>query len=293
MTSPSIADQFAAGAALEFGLHFLQQWSKTPWITVHTTKITTVFRIVLAFFATIGLQWHYATIDGGTLTVTGLSVSVVAAGLWHLFRQYALQHGFGHLIRNGNLDAFQQIVQNVVTQAIKENALKSAPVLLLCLALAVFPALSHAQTTSTPAPAATPLQNFYAAAISGNTAGSPAIAGTALYAHLVDASSGTYAFTAYDALPTNLKPLTVTSNVSAGVAQKLFTVGKISIYSPLSAGFSWQGQNAGWFWSGGAMAPIKLKGSWYLAPILRFGKSNVSNGTGYQLMPGLGVAWGQ
>lgn len=120
MTSPSLEDQFAAGAALEFGLHALEKWSKTPWITEHTTKITVGVRIALAFFATVGLQWHYVAAGGGTLTITGLSVSVLAAGLWHFFRQYAVQHGFGHLIRNGNLSAFQTIVQNVVKQALAE-----------------------------------------------------------------------------------------------------------------------------------------------------------------------------
>lgn len=113
MTSPSLEDQFAAGAALEFALHFLQRWSKTPWITENTTKLNNFFRVVLAFAATIGLSWHYA---GGTLVISGLSISVLSAGLWHFFRQYALQHGFGHLIRNGNLDKFQEIVQSVVKQ---------------------------------------------------------------------------------------------------------------------------------------------------------------------------------
>lgn len=116
MTSPSLEDQFAAGAALEFGLKFLQRWSKTPWITVHTTKITIAVRILLAFFATIGLQWHYVSSNGGTLTITGLSISILAAGLWHFFRQYAVQHGFGHLISSGNLDKFQDIVQSIVRQ---------------------------------------------------------------------------------------------------------------------------------------------------------------------------------
>lgn len=113
MTSPSLEDQFAAGAALEFGLHFLQRWSKTPWITEHSTKLTAALRAILAFGATIGLSWHYS---GGTLVISGLSVSVLAAGAWHMFRQYALQHGFGHLIRNGNLDKFQDIVSSVVKQ---------------------------------------------------------------------------------------------------------------------------------------------------------------------------------
>jgi len=124
MNSPSIADQFAAGAALEFLLHFLQRWSKTPWITEHTTKITTFFRVLLAFFATIGLTWHYS---GGTLVISGLSVAVISQGLWQMFKQYALQHGFGHLIRNGNLDKFQEIVSNVVKQELVAYAEQQVP----------------------------------------------------------------------------------------------------------------------------------------------------------------------
>lgn len=124
MVAPSFEDQFAAGAALEFGLKFLQRWSKTPWITEHTTKITVALRALLAFGATIGLSWHYA---GGTLTITGLSVSIVAAGLWHFFRQYAVQHGFGHLISSGNLDKFQTIVQNIVRQELVAYAQAQQP----------------------------------------------------------------------------------------------------------------------------------------------------------------------
>ncbi len=123
MTTPSFQDQFAAGAALEYLLHLLQRSSKTPWITEHTTKITVFCRAMLAFFATIGLSWHY---QGGTLTITGLSATVIFAGLWHLFRQYAVQHGFGKLIRNGNLDAFRDIVLEVVRAELARKATAAA-----------------------------------------------------------------------------------------------------------------------------------------------------------------------
>lgn len=125
MTSPNFEDQFAAGAALEYLLHLLQSSSKVPWITEHTTKITILARAALAFFATIGLSWHYA---GGTLVISGLSVSVIGAGLWHLFRQYAVQHGFGKLIRNGNLDAFRQVVLEVVRAQLAQQLVPTASI---------------------------------------------------------------------------------------------------------------------------------------------------------------------
>ena len=54
-----------------------------------------------------------------------------------------------------------------------------------------------------PAFGQTNLQNFAAAGISYNAGGSPALAGTGLYAHSI-ADSATYAFTVIDALPDKL-----------------------------------------------------------------------------------------
>jgi len=140
----------------------------------------------------------------------------------------------------------------------------------------------------TPAPT-----NVYAAGISFNNAGTPAIAGTALYAKLLADGSGTYAFTVVDALPTNVKPFTVTSNISAGIAQKVFSIGKIPIFLPTAAGISFNGTNTGWAWSTGGMASIPLKGNWKLFPHVRIAKSSVSNGTGYQPVVGLLIGWSQ
>jgi hypothetical protein len=140
------------------------------------------------------------------------------------------------------------------------------------------------------APAA--LSNIYAAGISYNNAGSPAIAGTGLYARLVNDGSGTYVFTVVDALPTNLKPFTVTSNFGGGIAQRLFTIGKVPIFLPTSAGVSYNGTNTGWAWSTGALASVKLKGNWRIFPTVRIAKSSVSNGTGYQPIVGVLFGWG-
>jgi len=157
--------------------------------------------------------------------------------------------------------------------------------LLLGGALA-FPAHGRAQT------AAPAIQNLYAAGGSYSVNGLPAVAGTALYAHLLN-SDGTYAFTAVDALPNTMKPFTVTTNIGAGVAQKVFTVGNLPVYMPTAAGISWSGTNTGWQWNGGALIAIKLKGNYTLMPSVRFLKSSVSGGTGYQPIFGLLVGWGR
>lgn len=136
------------------------------------------------------------------------------------------------------------------------------------------------------------IQNIYAAGVSYSAGGSPAVAGTGLYAHLIN-GSGTYAFTVVDALPATVKPFTVTTNIGVGVAQKVATFGKIPIYMPAATGISWTGSNTGWQWNTGALATIHVKGQYYVMPSVRVLKSSVSGGSGYQPVLGVLFAWGQ
>jgi len=153
----------------------------------------------------------------------------------------------------------------------------------LVVLILVFAVCSFAQTSAT---------NIYAAGVSFNNGATPAVAGTALYARLLSDGSGTYAFTVVDALPVSAKPFTVSSNIGAGIAQKIFTIGKVPIFIPTSAGVSFNGTNAGWSWTTGALASIKLKGNWRVMPNVRIIKSSISNGAGYQPVVGLMFGWG-
>ena len=152
-------------------------------------------------------------------------------------------------------------------------------VLLFLLALSAF-----AQTS--------PPKALYAAGVSVNPGGSPMVAGTGLAARLI-ADSGTYAFTAIDALPTTFKPFAVTTQISGGIAQRIVTIGQIPIYVPTSAGISYNGTNAGWAWTTGAMAVVRAKGPWRVLPNVRLVKSSVSNGAGYQVIGGILIGWGE
>jgi hypothetical protein len=167
----------------------------------------------------------------------------------------------------------------------KEKPVKRTLALVI---LALAATLAVAQTATT----APTVQNFYAGGVSYSVNASPDIAGTGLYAHLLG-STGTYAFTAVDALTGTTKPFTVTTNIGAGVAQKLGTYGKVSFYVPTSAGISWNGSNTGWQWNSGAIATIPIKNNWYIAPTVRFLKSSVSNGSGYQPMFTVLVGYGK
>jgi hypothetical protein len=155
--------------------------------------------------------------------------------------------------------------------------------ILLVLALVVG-MFAHAQQV--------PVQNFFAVGGSYNINARPSVAGSALYAHYL-AAPGTYAFTALDVLPGTIKPFTVTSNIGVGVAQKLFTIGHASVYMPTAAGVSWSGGNTGWQWTGGAMVAVAVGHGFSVVPTIRFLKSSVSGGAGYQPVLGLSLGFGK
>jgi hypothetical protein len=166
--------------------------------------------------------------------------------------------------------------------------MKSKILFALTVLLVILGAISGLSAQSAPAN----IENLYAAGLSYSVNATPAVAGSALYAHLV-ADSGTYAFTHVDALPNTIKPFTVTTNVGAGIAQKVFTIGKVPVYTPAGAGVSFNGSNTGWEWNGGALAAIHVKNQYYVMPTVRFLKSNVAGGTGVQTILGVLFGWGQ
>lgn len=145
-----------------------------------------------------------------------------------------------------------------------------------------------------PSATAQSVANIYMGGASYSAGASPAFAGTALYAHELNAS-GTYAFTLIDALPATLKPFTVTTNIGVGIGQKIATIDGLPIFVPTSAGISYSGSNTGWAWTTGAAVPFRLnaKSNWYIMPTVRVLKSSVSGGSGYQPILGVLVGWGQ
>jgi hypothetical protein len=183
----------------------------------------------------------------------------------------------------------------------KDPVNKAASMLLFVL---LMPTLVMAQSSSNDAALPVPpistvnqglqadVVNLYGVGASYNNGASASVAGTALYARKI-ADSSTYAFTVVDAVPNTLKPFTVNTNIGAGIAQKIFAIGRVPIFIPTSAGISFNGQNTGWKYDFGALAAIHLKGQYYLLPTVRVVKSSVSNGDGYQPIVGVLFGWGQ
>jgi hypothetical protein len=133
--------------------------------------------------------------------------------------------------------------------------------------------------------------NVAAVGVSINPGGSPQIAGTGLWARLVS-GEGTYAFTVVDALPATIKPFTVTTNVSAGIAQKILAIKGVDLLVPTAAGISWNGSNVGWSWNTGGMAAFNYRNVRIL-PNVRVLKSSVAGaGAGYSPIAGVLFGWG-
>jgi hypothetical protein len=141
------------------------------------------------------------------------------------------------------------------------------------------------------APLALPQDNFAAAGVSYNHTSASALAGTAVYAHVVAGNS--WFFSSLDVIPASTKPGNVATNFAPGLAQKLFTAGWLDLYTVTGAGVSWAGANTGWTWSGGEMPVVRLPRGWVIALPVRFVKSSVNNNSNYQVIATLliGKGW--
>lgn len=136
-------------------------------------------------------------------------------------------------------------------------------------------------------------QNIYGAGVSYSVNAKPSVAGTAMYSYKLT-DSNTYFTTTFDVLPNTIRPFTVSSNVGAGVAQKVATIANHNIYCLSTAGVSWTGSNTGWQFNGGCATAFKVGTQGFsIVPTFRFLKSNVTNGTGYQPVFGLLYVWGK
>ena len=157
-------------------------------------------------------------------------------------------------------------------------AAKVGVTLCLVLALIVLSVPAAAQAIDPPV-----LKNFAALGPSFCAACDQKVAITGLYARLISPATKTWEFNAVDAVPSLKAPYPVTVNMTAGVAQQwdvLLGKHKLSLFTPISAGFSQSIKATGWAWSTGVLVPIKTKYVTF-TPHTRVLKSSVSNGDGY------------
>lgn len=158
---------------------------------------------------------------------------------------------------------------------------------------------------------AAPPDNLYGLGMSYNSGASPAVAGNAFYAKLLSANQSTsdvgggvmvttfhptYSFTLLDILPDTVKPFSVTTNISSGIAQQVFQLGPVNLFTIGTAGLSVGNTNLGWTWTAGAFGDYNFKKAGKPTKLdlivgARTIKSSVSGGSGYQIIPGAGLAY--
>ena len=160
---------------------------------------------------------------------------------------------------------------------------------------------------TTPAPTAeailSGMPTIWAAGFTYNQAAGAAISqqvAFSAFAAKPQTASGLYAYVLVDVIPTQFKPITVVTDTSVGVAQKVGpSIAGWSFYATAAAGPSLSGSNVGWNWNAGGLAthPIKAGSKWSWAPAIRTVKSSINNSSGiaqsgYQLIFSLGVGTG-
>lgn len=244
------------------------------------------FRLVSDYAKAKSIMNEKGTPMQKAMQLTALIVQVISTlGLATFAQNWTGSHLDAIIVINLLLTVGHAVLPSVIPAPISKTPKQLGLFLLL-----LFVPLSARAQTAAPKPAV--LSNIYAAGVSFNQSATPQIAGTGLYARIVDASTSTYAFTAIDALPASIKPFTVSTNIGAGIAQKVLTIGKAQVFIPTAAGISFNGSNTGWQWNGGALVSIPIKGQFRIMPVARFLKSSVSGGSTYQPIIGVLFGWG-
>jgi hypothetical protein len=130
--------------------------------------------------------------------------------------------------------------------------------------------------------------DYVAAGVSWNQYASPQINGNLLYGKkLTDAN--TYSFSFVDVVSKSLKPFTVTTAISSGLAQYLKTIGPARCFVVTTVGVAAGGDNVGYVWTGGGAFAIPIGRGFSLMPNVRVLKSSLSEWQGiYGLMIGFG-----
>lgn len=92
-----IVSQFTAAAVVVYALQMIKKSAWFPWMTQETTTLNRLVSAAGAFIGSIGVHMAFsagqATAPDGTylITVTGLTLANVGAGLWHWMNQFAGQ----------------------------------------------------------------------------------------------------------------------------------------------------------------------------------------------------------
>lgn len=117
MVTTDTGSSLAAAALIAYviGLMKNSNWRIFAWVSGETPKLNRAVAFVLSGFASVGIHTHFSA---GTLTVTGLTLTVIATGIWHWVVQFAYTHGwFKATSQSGELLA---LVKQLIAEKLKE-----------------------------------------------------------------------------------------------------------------------------------------------------------------------------
>ena len=134
---------------------------------------------------------------------------------------------------------------------------------------------------------------FTAVGLDWNQTTHPQVSGFLAYGQPLAKASGTYSFTVLDIVSKTAHPFTTTIVTTTGLAQFTRNLGGASIYVLGTVGAASGGSNVGMAWTSGGLAWIPIsKGGFALMPNLRVISSSINQGKAFQLVAGIGLAWG-
>jgi len=103
-TTQVLGSQLASAALLAYLLKWLQRTDWVPYVTEHTRGINRALTGVMSLAATVGIGYNFDT-TAGVLTITGLHLSSVAAGLFAWIQQWAFQQAASDIVTTRSIAA--------------------------------------------------------------------------------------------------------------------------------------------------------------------------------------------
>lgn len=97
VTQQVLGSQLAMAALLAYLLKWVQRSEWVPWISEHTRGLNRVLTGLMSLVATIGISYSFDTTTG-VLTISGLHLSSIAAGLFEWVKQWAFQQAASDIV---------------------------------------------------------------------------------------------------------------------------------------------------------------------------------------------------
>lgn len=97
-SSAIIPSQLSAAVLIGYVMWLLQKAKSIPFISQATTKLNIILRLIASTGSSIGISFAWQPANNHSLIISGLTLSTVIVGLYHLAVQYATTHGFEKLM---------------------------------------------------------------------------------------------------------------------------------------------------------------------------------------------------